>query len=38
MDHYIKRPPEKLEPNTIKKYATAVSHLKKLKNKSFLLK
>ena len=35
MDHYIKRPPEKLEPNTIKKYATTLSHLKKFKKQIF---
>jgi len=31
MDRYIKRPPEKLELNTIKKYATTLTHLKKFK-------
>ncbi|MBL0154777.1 MAG: phage integrase SAM-like domain-containing protein [Chitinophagaceae bacterium] len=28
MQSYISRPPEKLEPNTIKKYATTLTHLK----------
>ncbi len=31
MDRYIKGPPEKLEPNTIKKYSTALTHLRKFK-------
>lgn len=35
MDRYIKRPPEKLEPNTIKKYATTLTHLKKFKKQIF---
>ncbi|MBN8876459.1 MAG: site-specific integrase [Sphingobacteriales bacterium] len=35
MDRYIKRPPEKLEPNTIKKYATTLTHLKKFKREIF---
>ena len=35
MDRYIKRPPEKLEIATIKKYATTLSHLKKFKRELF---
>jgi integrase len=35
MDNYIKRPPEKLEPNTIKKYSTTLTHLKKFKKEIF---
>lgn len=31
MDRYIKRPPEKLELNTIKKYATTLTHLRKFR-------
>lgn len=31
MERYIKWPPEKLEPNTIKKYSTALTHLRKFK-------
>ncbi len=31
MQAYILRPPEKLEPNTVKKYATTLTHLKKFK-------
>ena len=29
MQRYIDRPPEKLEENTLKKYRTTLSHLKK---------
>jgi len=35
MQRYITRPPEKLEPNTIKKYATTLTHLKKFKKQIF---
>jgi site-specific recombinase XerD len=35
MQKYITRPPEKLEPNTIKKYATTLTHLKKFKKQIF---
>lgn len=35
MQSYISRPPEKLEPNTIKKYATTLTHLKKFKKQIF---
>lgn len=35
MQCYITRPPEKLEPNTIKKYATTLTHLKKFKKQIF---
>ena len=38
MDRYIKRLPEKLELNTIKKYATTLRHLKKFKREMFFLK
>ncbi len=31
MDNYIKRPPEKLEENTIKKYRTTLNHLRAFK-------
>lgn len=35
MATYIKRPPEKLELNTIKKYSTTLSHLRKFKKELF---
>ncbi len=35
MQHYITHPPEKLELNTIKKYATTLTHLKKFKKQIF---
>lgn len=35
MQAYITRPPEKLEPNTIKKYSTTLTHLKKFKKQIF---
>lgn len=35
MQQYIIRPPEKLEPNTLKKYATTLTHLKKFKRQIF---
>ncbi len=35
MQHYITRPPEKLEPNTIKKYSTTLTHLRKFKKQIF---
>jgi site-specific recombinase XerD len=31
MEKYVKRPPEKLELNTIKKYSTTLAHLKKFR-------
>lgn len=31
MDRYIKRPPEKLELNTIKKYSTTLTHVRKFR-------
>ena len=36
MDKYIKKPPQKLEPNTLKKYSTALTHLKKVQERTFL--
>ncbi|MCW3119701.1 MAG: tyrosine-type recombinase/integrase, partial [Chitinophagaceae bacterium] len=35
MDKYIKHPPEKLEPNTIKKYSTTLTHLRKFNKELF---
>jgi len=35
MDAYVKRPPEKLEPNTIKKYSTTLTHLKSFRKELF---
>jgi site-specific recombinase XerD len=35
MERYVRRPPEKLELNTIKKYATTLTHLKKFKKQIF---
>lgn len=35
MQNYIKNPPEKLEPNTIKKYSTALTHLKGFRKELF---
>lgn len=35
MQRYIKNPPEKLEPNTIKKYSTTLTHLKTFKKELF---
>ena len=35
MDAYIKRPPEKLEPNTIKKYSTTLTHLRSFRKELF---
>lgn len=35
MSKYIKRPPEKLELNTIKKYSTTLTHLRKFKKELF---
>lgn len=35
MQRYITRPPEKLEPNTVKKYATTLTHLRKFRKHLF---
>jgi hypothetical protein len=35
MNNYIKTPPEKLEPNTIKKYSTTLTHLKTFRKELF---
>ncbi len=35
MQQYIKRPPEKLELNTIKKYSTTLTHLRKFTKQIF---
>src|SRR5688572_16631423 len=35
MDGYIKKPPEKLEENTLKKYRTTLSHLKKFRKQIY---
>lgn len=37
MDGYIKKPPEKLEENTLKKYATCLKHLKAFRNQLFFI-
>jgi site-specific recombinase XerD len=35
MDGYIKRPPEMLEENTLKKYRTTLTHLRKFRNQIY---
>ncbi len=35
MENFIKKPPEKLAPNTLKKYATCLAHLKEFKPELF---